>query len=197
LNGTPGTIVEGTDGYLYFLMDRAGRGSLWKMAFDETLSPVEPELVGPLPGMGVSLARDPIDGNLFALVRAPGGDFVVVEITRAWIESAESSEPRVLFSLQAWQRKLEEGDVTTAEIPFHPSELPVKLNVLRTEELDFVSFDALGSFYMGAKEANLVLKFDLPRPSGRYAVGLAAGVVERGSGLAPEVRMHAWKKVDY
>ena len=196
LNGTPGTIVEGTDGYLYFLMDRAGRGSLWKMAFDETLSPVEPELVGPLPGVAISLTRDPIDGNLFALVRTPGGDFVVVEITRAWIETS-SEEPRVLFSLRAWQRKLEEGDVTTAEIPFHPSELPVKMNVLRTEELDFVSFDALGSFYMGAQEANLVLKFDLPRPSGRYAVGLAAGVVERGSDLAPEVRMHAWKKVAY
>ena len=52
LSGTPGTIVEGTDGYLYFLLDRAGSGSLWKMAFDETLSPVEPELVGPLPGWG-------------------------------------------------------------------------------------------------------------------------------------------------
>lgn len=196
LSGTPGTIVEGTDGYLYFLMDRVGRGSLWKMAFDETLSPVEPELVGPLPGVALSLTRDPIDGNLFALVRTPGGDFVVVELTRAWIETS-SEEPRVLFSLRAWQRKLEEGDVTTAEIPFHPSELPVKMNVLRTEELDFVSFDALGSFYMGAQEANLVLKFDLPRPSGRYAVGLAAGVVERGSDLAPEVRMHAWKKVAY
>ena len=203
LSGTPGTIVEGTDGYLYFLLERAGSGSLWKMAFDETLSPVEPEPVGPLPGVGVSLTRDPIDGNLFALVRSKLGDFVVVELSRAWIETATSSvgippeEPRVLFSLEAWQRKLEEGDVATTEIPFHPSELPVRMNALRTEELDFAAFDALGSLYMGAKEANLVLKFDLARPSGRYAVGLAAGVVERGSGLALEVRMHAWRKVEY
>ena len=203
LAGTPAAIVEGTDGYLYFLLERAGSGSLWKMAFDETLSPVEPELVGPLPGVGLSLTRDPIDGNLFALVRSKIGDFMVVELSRAWIETAMSSvgmppeEPRVLFSLEAWQRKLEEGDVATTEIPFHPSELPVRMNVLRTEELDFVAFDALGSLYMGAKEANLVLNFELLRPSGRYAVGLAAGVVERGSGLAPEVRMHAWKKVGY
>jgi hypothetical protein len=176
------------------------------MAFDETLSPVEPTLVGALPGVGVSLARDPIDASLFALVRKPIGDFVVLELNRAWVDAAEQSQqaeggqprqPRLMFSLEAWQRKLEEGDVTTAEIPFHPSELPQRMAVLRTEALDFLSFDALGSLYMGAKEANLVLKFELPRPSGRYAVGLAAGVVERGSGLAPELRMHGWKKVGF
>ncbi len=201
VRGTPGTIIEGTDGFLYFLLDEEGRGSLWKMAFDETLTPVDPVRVGALPGLGVSLARDPIDGDLFALVRTPTGDFIVVELSRAWMRALEDfsggppEEPRVVFSLEQWQRKLEEGDVETTEIPFHPSELPLRMNVLRTDELDFLSFDALGSLYMGAKEANLVLKFELPRPSGRYTVGIAAGIVDRGFGLTPELRMHAWKKI--
>jgi hypothetical protein len=203
VRGTPGAIVEGTDGFLYFLLDEEGRGSLWKLAFDEALTPVDPVRVGALPGLGVSLARDPIDGNLFALVRTQTGDFVVVELSRAWMVTSENAPsdptegPRLVFSLERWQRALEEGAVETTTLPFHPSELPVRMSVLRTEELDFVSFDALGALYMGAKRANLVLKFDLPRPSGRYTVGLAAGVVERGVGLTPELRMHAWKKVAY
>jgi hypothetical protein len=47
---------------------------------------------------------------------------------------------------------------------------------------------------MGCRKSSLVLKFELDRPSGRYVIGLAAGVVERGEGLSPEIRMHAWKK---
>ncbi len=65
---------------------------------------------------------------------------------------------------------------------------------LEIEELDFLSFDSFGSLYMGCRKASLVLKFELNRPSGRYVVGLAAGVVERGEGLPPAIRMHAWKK---
>jgi hypothetical protein len=65
---------------------------------------------------------------------------------------------------------------------------------LEIEELDFLSFDSFGSLYTGCRKASLVLKFELDRPSGRYVVGLAAGVVERGEGLPPSIRMHAWKK---
>lgn len=199
VKGTPGAIAEGSDGFLYFLLDEAGRGSLWKMAFDETLSPVEPVRVGGLPGVGISLDTDPIEGHLFVLVQKPGGDFAVVELSGAWMATAEESEeaPPEVFSLEEWQTKLEEGALRTSEIPFPPGELPVRMDALRTDELDFLSFDALGSLYLGATEEDLVLKFELPRPSGRYTVGLAAGVVERGSDSSPEVRMHAWKNVAF
>ena len=169
------------------------------MPFDETLTPEEPVRVGPLPGEGVSLARDPIEGSLFALLSTDIGDFHVVELTRGWIREALRSgdpvpEPRVLFSLQEWMAKLEDGDVAAREIPFPVTELPARLSAIRTEALDFIAFDELGSLYMGAEEQNLVLKFELARPSGRYAVGVAAGVVERGPDLAPHVKFHAWKK---
>ena len=203
--GTPGAIVEGTDGHLYFLVDRGQEGDVWKMAFDETLSPTEPELIGALPGVGVSLARDPIEGSLLALVRERTGDFLVVELSRAWLKGTEDDEdsatrseskhePRVLFSLREWQRKLEEGRVEPGEIPFPVQELPLRMAQLRTDEVNFIAFDTLGALYMGATEANLVLKFELARPSGRYTVGVAAGVVELGELLAPEVRIHGWRR---
>lgn len=203
LRGAPGEMVEGADGFLYFLLDEAGTGSLWRMAFDEALTLVEPVRVGVLPGLGLSLARDPIEGDLFVLVRSSTDDYVVVELSRTWMNATEESDetpsepPRVVFSLEEWQRSLEEGDVRTTEIPFHPSELPSRMSALRTDELDFLAFDAFGSLYVGAQEADLVLEFELPRPSGRYTVGLAAGVVERRPDSKPEVRMHAWKKLAF
>ncbi len=69
LTGTPGSLVEGSDGHLYFLMNHGEQGSIWKVPFDETLSPQEPVRVAALPGLAVSLARDPVSGDLFALVR--------------------------------------------------------------------------------------------------------------------------------
>jgi hypothetical protein len=73
-------------------------------------------------------------------------------------------------------------------------EIPEGLAFLRLEELDSLSFDAFGSLYLGNREKDVLLKFELDRPSGRYAVGLAAGLVERGEDLSPTIRMHAWKK---
>jgi hypothetical protein len=100
----------------------------------------------------------------------------------------------VLFSLRDWVTKLEEGRVDPSEIPFSLGELAQKMGVLRIENLDFLSFDSLGSLYMGAWEENLVLKFQLARPSRRYAVGVSAGVIERAAGLSPIVRIHAWRE---
>jgi hypothetical protein len=68
------------------------------------------------------------------------------------------------------------------------------LPTLEIEELDFLSFDAFGSLYTGCRKASLALKFELDRPSGRYVVGLAGGVVERGEGLPPLIRLHSWKQ---
>ena len=191
LTGTPGALVEGTDGHLYFLMNHGERGSLWKMAFDETLSPQEPVRVSALPGLAVSLARDPVSGDLFALVRDPTADFVALELGRGFLKGR--AEPRPLFSLRQWREGLLDVKTDPRDLPFAIQGVPA-LPSLEIEELDFLSFDSFGSLYMGCRKASLVLKFELDRPSGRYVVGLAAGVVERGEGLSPSIRMHAWKK---
>jgi len=191
LTGTPGALVEGTDGHLYFLMNHGERGSLWKMAFDETLSPQDPVRVGVLPGLAISLARDPVSGDLFALVRDPTADFVVLELGRGFLKSV--ADPRPLFSLREWRDGLLDVKTDPRDLPFAIQGVPA-LPSLEIEELDFLSFDSFGSLYMGCRKASLVLKFELDRPSGRYVIGLAAGVVERGEGLSPSIRMHAWKK---
>jgi hypothetical protein len=191
LTGTPGALVEGTDGHLYFLMNHGETGSLWKLAFDETLTPREPVRVAALPGLAVSLSRDPVSGDLFALVREPNADFVVLALGRGFLKGL--AEPRPLFSLREWREGL-------LDVKADPRDLPIALEgvealpSLEIEDLDFLSFDSFGSLYMGCRKASLVLKFELDRPSGRYVVGLAAGVVERGEGLSPLIRMHAWKK---
>jgi prepilin-type N-terminal cleavage/methylation domain-containing protein len=190
LTGTPGALVEGTDGHLYFLMNHGERGSLWKMAFDETLSPQEPVQVGALPGLAVSLARDPVSGDLFALVRDPTADFVVLELGRGFLKGL--AEPRPLYSLREWRDGLVDVKADARELSFAMPGVS-KLPTLEIDELDFLSFDSFGSLYMGCRKTSLVLKFELDRPSGRYVVGLAAGVVERGE-LSPSIRMHAWKK---
>lgn len=191
VTGTPGALVEGTDGHLYFLVNHGERGSLWKMAFDETLSPQEPLEVGALPGLAVSLARDPVSGGLFALVRDAAADFVVLELGRGFLKAA--GEPRRLLSLREWRSGLLAVKDDARELPLAMEGVEA-LPALEIEELDFVSFDSFGSLYTGCRKASLVLKFELDRPSGRYVVGLAAGVVERGEGLSPAIRMHAWKK---
>jgi hypothetical protein len=190
LTGTPGALVEGTDGHLYFLMNHGERGSLWKMEFDETLTPQQPVRVAALPGLAVSLARDPVAGDLFALVRDPTADFVVLELGRGFLKGL--AEPRGLFSLREWRDGVQ--DVRSDPRELFALEGVEALPSLELEELDFLSFDSFGSLYMGCRKASLVLKFELDRPSGHYVLGLAAGVVERGEGLSPLIRMHAWKK---
>ncbi|HSF15651.1 MAG TPA: prepilin-type N-terminal cleavage/methylation domain-containing protein [Vicinamibacteria bacterium] len=189
LPGTPAGLAEGSDGHLYVLVNGEDGGSIWKVAFDETLSPVGPVEVGKLPGKALSLSCDPVGGNLFALVRDSTNDFIVVELESIRLRgSSVVTRPRVIFSLRRWQVRLEEGRVEPRELPFPLQELPERMTYLRTNQVDFIAFDSLGSLYMGARERNLVLKFQLDRPSGRYAVGVAGGVV------GGSIRIHAWKK---
>jgi Prokaryotic N-terminal methylation motif len=196
LRGAPGAMVEGTDGHLYFVMNEGDTGSLWTMAFDETLKPVEPVSIGKLPGQAVSLARDPVSGDLFALVLDSQGDSVVLELGPGFLKgvSGKKGEPKRVFSLREWRTQAAEGRLDPGERQLATQELSDRLAFTDVEDLDSLSFDALGSLYTGNRDKRLVLKFELDRPSGRYAVGLAAGVVERGEGLSPVIRMHAWKK---
>jgi hypothetical protein len=191
VTGTPGALVEGSDGHLYFVMNHGEQGSLWKVAFDETLSPQEPVRVGSLPGLAVSLASDPVSGHLFALVRDKRADFVALELGRGFLKGL--AEPRRVFSLREWREGVTEVKATPGELSLAREGVSA-LPSLDIEELDFLSFDSFGSLYTGCRSASLALKFELDRPSGRYVVGLAAGVVERGEGLTPAIRMHSWKK---
>lgn len=191
LTGTPGALVEGTDGHLYFLMNHGEAGSLWKMAFDETLAPQEPLRILELPGLAVSLARDPVSGDLLAIARDRSADFVVLELGRGVLRGL--AEPKRLLSLREWRDGLMNVQSDPRKLPFALEGVSA-LPSLEIESLDFLSFDAFGSLYTGCRRASLVLKFELDRPSGRYVIGLAAGVVERGEGLSPSIRMHAWKK---
>jgi hypothetical protein len=193
LTGTPGALAEGTDGQLYFLMNHQDRGSLWKMAFDETLEPLEPVEVGALPGTALALTRDPVDGDLFALLEQPS-DFVVVQLGRRFLARREGEEPRPIFWLSEWVNDVDEGREESGSFSTSTVALFQQLPETGIEELDLLSFDGLGSLYLGSRERDVVLQFELDRPSGRYAVGVAAFVVDRGPDLAPEIRMHAWKK---
>jgi hypothetical protein len=192
VTGTPGPLIEGSDGHLYFLMNHGERGSLWKMAFDETLSPTEPVRVGALPGLAVSLARDPVSGDLFALVRDATADFVALELGRGFLKGL--AEPNPVFSLREWREGVLDVKSDPRELSSMAMEGVPALPTLEIEELDFLSFDAFGSLYTGCRRASLVLKFELDRPSSRYVVGLAGGVVERGEGLPPVIRLHSWKQ---
>lgn len=191
LKGTPGAVTQGADGQIYFLMEAGGHHGLWLMRFDETLSPVEPVQVSELSGQGVGIATDPVDGGLFVLMETRGRDFTVVGLSKGWLgrvlaEGPKSAEePPAVFSLAQWREELDSGGVESAELD---------TGTLRPERLSFIAFDWTGALYLGASDDDAVFRFELPRSNGRYAVGLSAAVVERGFGLRPEIRMHAWKK---
>jgi hypothetical protein len=175
-------------------MNHREEGSLWRLAFDETLSPRPPERVAPLPGYAISLARDPVSGSLFGLLREPTtGDSVVLELDRAFLKGLAA--PKRQFSLRAWRDGLTNPRSDPRELPPSMEGVPA-LGSLEIEDFDFLSFDSFGSLYLGSRRASLVLKFELDRPSGRYLVGLSAGVVERGD-LPPSIRMHAWRKSSF
>jgi hypothetical protein len=69
-------------------------------------------------------------------------------------------------------------------------------STLIPDRLDFIAFDDFGFLYVGAVDRDLILKFDLDRLDARYVIGVAAVVEEvlRGTGVAPKVRLSAWKK---
>ena len=82
---------------------------------------------------------------------------------------------------------------TTTDRMAKPSQLPT---TLLPEALDFIAFDHLGLLYIGAKDQNLVLKFDLDRPDARYHVEVI-GVVDLprdSTSVSPRVRLQAWTR---
>jgi hypothetical protein len=154
LPGSPGRMILGRDQNIYFLMDEYGSGTLWKLAFDETLSAGQPARVGPLPGQGLSLAWDPKGNSLYALVRGGLGDVVIVEVSPQW-SGDPSQMPLEIFRLSDWQRQLDEEPLSRSV------SLP---DELMPERLDFLSFDSEGSLYLGVTEMDLVLRVHVKRP---------------------------------
>ena len=187
LKGSPGPMVLGADGHIYFLLETTIGTSLWKLPFDETLSPEEPILVAPLPGAGLSLSLEPNSGNIFALMRDRQGDSVILELERRWLrDPSEEVEP--IFKLGDFRTETLEGRSeranTSDTVPL--ARLP---SALVPERLDFLAFDYLGLLYIGAREQNLVLKFDLDRPDARHTVEIVGVVSEDGT-----ARFHGWKR---
>jgi len=148
-------MILGRDRTIYFLMDEYGSGSLWKLTFDETLSAGQPARVGPLPGEGLSLAWDPKGNSLYALVRDSRADTVIVEISPRW-SGDPSQMPFEIFRLSDWWRQLDEAAVSRSV------SLPGEL---MPERLDFLSFDPVGSLYLGVTEMDMVLRIHVNRPT--------------------------------
>jgi hypothetical protein len=165
--GSPGPLTLGRDGSMYFLMEEDGNSSLWRLPFDETLSPGPPSRVGPLPGRGLSLAWDPRGSFIYALVRDDLGDSVIVEVSPSW--SGDPSEmPFEIFRLSDWRRQLEDA----------ASSRPISLMAGRVPEgLDFLSFGPLGSLYLGDTEMDLVLRVHLKRPGADEHLTMEVGPV--------------------
>ena len=194
VEGSPRAMVAGFDGELYFLLDQANETSLWRLPFDESGDPESPTAIGNLDGQAASLAADSLSGSLFALVRERRGDTVVVELDSAWI-AGSSEEPIRVFSLDDLREESMEGRSQDRETETKRAATSLTSTRLAAslvpETLDFLAFDNLGFLYLGAREKDLVLKFDLDRLGGsRHIVNIAAAT-EAGSRKA---RLHAWRK---
>ena len=74
-----------------------------------------------------------------------------------------------------------------------PIHLPT---TLLPEALDFITFDHFGLLYIGARDRNLILKFDLDRPDARYHVEVTGTVSlpDDPTSPAPKVRIKAWSR---
>ncbi len=198
LPGSPGAIVQGADGGLYFILDETDGSSLWTIPFDETFAPTLPREVAELPGRGISLTLEPHSGNLFVLLRERSRDNSIYELTRRWIREP-TGEPEKIFSLRRFRSQQQDGvdenktSSTNNETIVRPAHLPT---TLLPESLDFIAFDHLGLLYIGAKDRSLVLKFDLDRPDARYHVEVT-GIVDLPrdpTSTSPRIRLHAWTR---
>jgi hypothetical protein len=190
LPGRPGPMALGLNGSLFVLSSVSSVGpndaQVLEIPFDEGGKPLPPRNVAELPGTPLSLARDPVSGSLYALVRERGGDSVLLELSRAWLRRPAAS-PTEAFRLSRWKREIETA--------FPGGETPVLPLILRPSRADFAAFDAVGGLYLGASETRLVLKFDLDRPGGSadHTLGLT-GVVEQERGSPRKrVRLYAWR----
>jgi hypothetical protein len=200
VSGSPRTIVLGANGALHFLLDKANESLIWRIAFDEANEPQEPELVGSLPGQAVSLAADSFSGSLFVLIRERLGDTVVFELDSRWL-SDPSIEPLRVFSLSDFAEETMEGrsqdraqEANRAASMTSSIRLPT---LLLPETLDFLAFDNMGFLYLGAREKDLVLKFDLDRAKSSRHIVNVVGAVEGVDGNAagrPRVRLQAWRR---
>ncbi len=194
VEGSPRAIVTGFDGELYFLLDQANETSLWRLPFDESGDPGAPTTIGELDGQGISLAADSLSGSLFALVRERLGDTVVLELDSAWI-AGSSEAPVFVFSLDDFSEESTEGRSQDRETEEKRAATSLTSTPLATsllpDTLDFLAFDNLGFLYLGAREKDLVLKFDLDRlGSSRHIVNIAAAAEAESR----KARLHAWRK---
>jgi hypothetical protein len=198
--GSPRAVVLAADGELYFLLDQPSSNSLWRLPFDETGDPKEPAPVGSIPGQALSLAVDPLSASLFALVRERLGDTVVLELGSGWLADP-TEEPLRVFSLDDFVEETMEGRSQDRETERKRAASMIASVRLPTtvlpEDLDFLAFDNLGLLYLGARDKDLVLKFDLDRlGSSRHMVNIAAaiqGVSAKATG-SPKARLQAWRK---
>lgn len=200
VDGSPGVMVTGADGDLYFLLDKANASFLAKLPFDEADAPQPPVVVGALPGQGLSLAVDPFSGSLFVLIRERLGDTTVFELGSGWL-SDPTIEPIRVFSLADFSEETTEDrsqdreqEQARAESTILSARLPAEL---LPESLDFLAFDNLGFLYLGASERDLVMKFDLDKAeSSRHIVNIAGTVegLRRNTNGSPTIRLQAWRK---
>jgi hypothetical protein len=198
--GSPRAVVLAADGELYFLLDQPSSNSLWRLPFDETGDPQEPAPVGSIPGQALSLAVDPLSASLFALVRERLGDTVVLELGSGWLADP-TEEPLRVFSLEDFVEETMEGRSQDRETERKRAASMIASVRLPTtvlpEDLDFLAFDNLGLLYLGARDKDLVLRFDLDRlGSSRHMVNIAAaiqGVSTKATG-SPKARLQAWRK---
>lgn len=185
LPGAPGALAFGLDGILYCVLtppEASGGDVLWAVPVDGRGTPAP---VARLDGRGRSLAYDPLSGSLYALVQERGGDSVLRAFSRRSLREP-GAPPELPFRLSAWK-----AEVESAFPPLDPS-VPPNLFPAR---LDFASFDANGTLYLGAWDVGLVLQTELARLGlGRRKVGVS-GIV--GADVAtgrPRSLLQAWKK---
>ena len=188
----------GFDGAVYFLENETRASTLWRLTPPgEGETPVVATPAARLRGHGVSLATEPISGHLFVLLREWDGDYAIYELTPWWLAEPELSAPLEVFRLSEFREEM--STEPTAKLiddtDVGPLVISVRLPALLVpDDLDFLTFDSLGLMYVGAREADLVLQFDLDRRRDeRNAVGLSAVVEETPAGRAPRVRFEAWK----
>lgn len=112
---------------------------------------------------------------------------MILELERRWLrDPSEEIEP--IFRLTNFRTEMVESRLerTTTSDAVPLARLP---SALVPEQLDFLAFDTLGLLYIGAREQNLVLKFDLDRPDARHTVEVVGVVSEDDT-----ARFHGWKR---
>jgi hypothetical protein len=191
LPGQPGPIALGQNGSIFVLADAPEIGTndtkVFEIPFDEGGSPLAPRPLAELAGTPLSLARDPVSGSLYTLVREKQGDTVLLELSRSWLRRPDRA-PAEAFRLSRWRREME------TILP--GGDTPVLPPLLLPSRLDFARFDAAGGLYFGASDTRVVLKFDLDRPAGTtdHNLGVAAVVEQERGSARKRVRMLAWRK---